>query len=65
MTEQEVFNEITSNLKWYVGYCTAAYASELKSKFYAGILGEKAKNKLFNHFGYKVKKESVWEKKNT
>lgn len=63
MTEKEVFKEITSEHKFYVGYCTAAYASELKSKFYAGILGEKAKNKLFNHFGYKVKQETQWERK--
>ena len=63
MNESEVFNEITSKLKWYVGYCSQSYATQLKQKFQDGRLREEAKNNLFNHFGYEIKTEAQWQKK--
>jgi len=62
MTEKQVFNKIISEKKWFENYCTASYASEIKNKFRAGLLGEKAIERLFDHFGYKVKTEAQWEK---
>ena len=63
MNKQEVFNEITSEKKWFTGYCTASYATEMKQKFRVGLLGEKAIERLFEHFGYIIKIETQWEKK--
>ena len=63
MNRQEVFNKITSEKKWFTGYCTASYATEMKQKFRVGLLGEKAIERLFEHFGYTIKTETQWEKK--
>jgi len=63
MTEKQVFNKIISEKKWFENYCTASYASDIKSKFSVGLLGEKAIERLFKHFGYKIKTETQWEKK--
>jgi len=63
MTEKQVFNNITSEKKWFEDYCTPSYATEMKQKFRAGLLGEKAIERLFEHFGYTIKTEAQWEKK--
>ena len=63
MNKTEVFNEITTPLKWYQGYCTSSYATQIKQKFKAGTLGEKAIQRLFKHFGYTIKKQEEWERK--
>ena len=62
MTKEEVFKKITSDFQWYQGYCTSGYASTLQKKFPHGLIGEKAIDRLFEHFGYKKITEQ-WEKK--
>jgi len=62
MTKQQVFNEIISKKKWFEDYCTASYATEMKQKFRVGLLGEKAIERLFEHFGYTIKTEAQWTK---
>lgn len=61
MIDQEVFNEITSKEKWYAGYISAQYATNIKAKFRAGTLSFKTMEKLFNHFGYFM--NYSWRKK--
>ena len=63
MTKEQVFNEIISKKKWFKGYCTASYATEIKNKFRVDQLGEKAIERLFENFGYTIKTETQWEKK--
>ena len=63
MTKEQVFNNITNERKWFQYYCTASYATEMKQKFRVGLLGEKAIERLFEHFGYTIKTETQWEKK--
>lgn len=62
MTKEEVFKEITNPLKWYIGYCSQGYATQLIQRFNDGRLSEKTIEKLFNHFGYFVKREKQWER---
>jgi hypothetical protein len=52
MTDQEVFNKITSTPKWYAGYISPQYATNIKRKFKDGTLPFVTMEKLFNHFGY-------------
>jgi hypothetical protein len=63
MTAKEVFKEITSVPKWYGGYISAQYASNIKRKFYKGELPFRTLAKLFNHFGYYLINDSPWQKK--
>jgi len=63
MTKDEVFKEITTPLKWYQGYCSQSYATQLKQKYKSGHIGEKAIERLFKHFGYTIKKQEEWERK--
>ena len=52
MFDEEVFKEITSELKWYAGYTTPQNASNIKKRFNDGTLSFATMEKLFNHFGY-------------
>lgn len=60
MTTQEVFNKITSEHKWYSGYCTRQYAYILKKRFNSGGLTEDKITQMFEFFGYK--KDLTWAK---
>lgn len=62
MTKEEVFKEITSTHKWYIGYCPQGYATQLKQRFEDGRLSEKTIEKLFNHFGYSIIRDVEWGK---
>jgi hypothetical protein len=61
MTSKEVFEEITSKEKWYAGYISPQYATNIKAKFKSGKLAFKTLEKLFNHFGYYL--NEAWDKK--
>lgn len=61
MTKKQAFEEITSEHKWYIGYCTQGYASLLVQRFNAGQLKEKTVNAFLTKFGYKLVKEQEWE----
>lgn len=63
MTEHEVFKEITSKEKWYAGYISPQYATNIKGKFNKGELSFKTLSRLFNHFGYYLIDKSPWEKR--
>lgn len=60
MTDDEVFNEITSQHKWYAGFVSAQYAANFKRKFKQGNISLKTLSRFFNHFGYEMKTE--WHK---
>ena len=62
MTAHEVFSEITSKPKWYAGYISAQYASNIKRKFYSGELPFKTLTKVFNQFGYYLNIDTPWQK---
>lgn len=62
MNSQEVFKQITTPLKWYIGYCTQGYASQLVQRFEDNRLSERTIEKLFNHFGYSVSTPKKWTK---
>jgi len=52
MTATELFEQITSEPKWYAGYTTPQHANLLKKRFYSGTMREETIKKMFNHFGY-------------
>ena len=64
MTEKQVFEQITSQLKWYIGYCSQPYASQLLVRFENGNLKSETINKMFKHFGYVVNEPTQWVKGN-
>lgn len=61
MFDDEVFKEITSKLKWHIGYCSDQNASNIKKRFTEGTLSFRSMEKLFNHFGYYM--NYSWRKK--
>lgn len=61
MVDKEVFEEITSKEKWYAGYISPQYATNIKRKFKSGTLSLVTMEKLFNHFGYYM--NYSWRKK--
>lgn len=63
LTKEEVFSEITSPLKWYLGHYSQSYASQIVQRFEDGRLSEKTIDKLFNYFGYSVSTPKQWVKK--
>ena len=62
MSEKEVFDKITSELKWYIGYCSQPYASQMISRYESGCMKKETINKLFKFFGYVVKEPTQWVK---
>ena len=62
MTKEEVFQEITSQHKWFIGFCSQGYATQLVQRFEDNRLSEKTIEKLFNHFGYCVSTPRQWAK---
>jgi len=52
MTQDQAFYEITDKLKWYIGYCSQGYATQLKQRYKAGQLKQSTINKILNDFGY-------------
>lgn len=62
MTAKEVFDEITNEPKWYAGFTTPQNASNIKSRFEAGVLEFSTLKKMFNHYGYFIANNSPWEK---
>ena len=62
MNQNQVFKEITTPLKWYVGYCSQGYATQLIQRFEDGRLSDKTIERLFNHFGYVVSRPTEWVK---
>lgn len=64
MTKEDCVNEIVSEHKWYVGFCTQGYASQFVQRFKAGQLKDKTVNAFLEKFGYKLVKQEEWEKSN-
>ena len=62
MTAIEVFNNITSEPKWYAGFTTPQNASNIKKRFNDKKLSFSVLESMFNHYGYYL--NSSWEKKN-
>lgn len=52
MNQTEVFNKITSEHKWYIGFCSQGYASQLSSRFKAGQLKQSTIDSFLETFGY-------------
>lgn len=63
MKEEELFQIITSDHKWYVGFCSKGYATQIQQRYEKGTLSQKSIDKMFDHFGYEKKQEVVWGKK--
>lgn len=61
MTEKEVFNKITSEHKWYIGFCSQGYASQLSSRFKAGQLKQSTIDSFLESFGYVKIKDAEYE----
>lgn len=64
MTEQEVFNKITSEHKWYVGYYSQGYASQLVARYKSNQLKQKTIDSFLETFGYVKSAEAQYEQKN-
>lgn len=62
MTEQEAIEEITSELKWYIGVMPQSTASNFIQSYRKGMAKKKTIDKFLNKFGYKLKQEEQWEK---
>lgn len=65
MTEQEAINEITSELKWYVGVMPQSTASNFLASYRKGMAKKSTINNFLDRFGYKIKTEEQWEKQTT
>ena len=63
MTAIELFKKITSEPKWYAGYCSAQNATNIKRRFEAKQLTFDKLQHLFNHFGFFL--EAEWVEKKT
>ena len=62
MTQEQVFRVITSELKWYIGFCSQPYASQLITRFNNGNLKQETIEKMFKFYGYVVNKPTTWIK---
>ena len=63
MTEKEVFNKITSQLKWYYGIYSQGYASQLVSRYNNGQLKQSTIDSFLETFGYVKSSEAQYEQK--
>lgn len=62
MSTEELFIYLTSQLKWYMGYCRHNTASMIKKRFKDGTLSMKKMENVFNHFGYIKSIKEQWQK---
>lgn len=62
MTEKEAIEEITSELKWYIGVMPQSTASNFIQSYRKGMAKKKTINKFLRKFGYEIKQEEQWEK---
>jgi len=60
MTEKEVFNKITSQLKWYIGHYSQGYASQLVSRYKANQLKQSTIDSFLETFGYVKSSEAQY-----
>jgi len=63
MNQTEVFNKITSEHKWYVGFYSQGYASQLIARFKAGQLKQKTIDDFLQFFGYYKVEEAKYSQK--
>lgn len=61
MTAIELFTKITSEPKWYAGFCSPQNATNIKRRFEAKTLEFGTLEKMFNYYGYYL--EASWIKK--
>ena len=61
MREEDIFNLITSEPKWYPGNTSDQNASMIKRRYKEKTLSFRALTDLFNYFGYEQNIE--WSKK--
>ena len=61
MTEKEVFNKITSQLKWHIGHYSQGYASQLVSRYNSGQLKQSTIDSFLETFGYVKCSEAQYE----
>lgn len=61
MTAIEVFKDITSQPKWYAGFCSAQNATNIKARFEAKTLEFGTLEKMFNYYGFYL--TASWDKK--
>jgi hypothetical protein len=59
----ELFIQLTSQFKWYAGYCKHNTASMIKKRFSDGTLSSKKIEEIFKHFGYVKSIQEQWQKK--
>lgn len=64
MTEKEAIEEITSELKWYIGVMPQSTASNFLQSYRKGMAKKKTINNFLRKFGYRIKQEEQWEKIN-
>lgn len=63
MTKTEVFNQIISQHKWYIGIYSQGYASQLIQRFKSGLLKQNTIDSFFKNFGYFEIREAEYVKK--
>lgn len=61
MNQTEVFNKITSQHKWHIGYYSQGYASQLVARFHANQLKQKTIDEFLHLFGYVKCSEAQYE----
>lgn len=62
MKQQEAFNKITREHKWYVGVYSQGYASQIIQRFNAGQLKQSTIEAFLNKFGYVKIQEATYKK---
>lgn len=63
MEEKDCFNNIVREHKWYIGFCSADYASKLKKRYLKGSLKQSTVESMLSHFGYEKVKGAVYRPK--
>lgn len=64
MTAEQAVNEITSEVKYYIGVYPQSTASDLVKRFRNGSITLNKLEEFLNNFGY-VKREGEWIKTKT
>lgn len=59
MTTNELFNHITKEKGWHIGFCADSTANVWKHRHSKGKLTDDAYKRMFGHFGYRKTDEWV------
>ena len=64
MTEKQAIEQITSECKFYIGVMNQSTASNFLASYRKGMAKKKTINEFLRKFGYEIKTEEQWEKRN-